>query len=60
MGKEKQIPEVTTGFTKEQFLQSRQWTGTDNDVLAAVLGEGTYSIAEAKRLVDEFKKSEVK
>lgn len=59
--KEKQTPDIAAGFTKEQFLQSRQWTGTDKDVLAVVLEDSkTYSIAEAKQLVDDFKKGEVK
>ncbi|MDN4069263.1 hypothetical protein QYF50_15530 [Paenibacillus vini] len=59
--KEKQTPDIAAGFTKEQFLGSRQWTGTDKDVLSVVLKEGkTYTLAEAKSLVDEFKNGEVK
>lgn len=56
----KQEP-VATGFTKEQFLQSRQWRGVDKDILSITLKDGKrYSIAEAKQLVDKFKRGEVK
>ena len=58
MAKEK---EVTAGFTKEQFLQSRQWQGTDKDILSVVLEPSkAYTIAEAKKLVEDFKKGQVK
>lgn len=59
--KENQKLEITAGFTKEQFLGSRQWSGTDKDVLSVVLEEGkTYTLNEAKSLVDEFKNGEVR
>lgn len=57
--KEKQ--ELAAGFTKDQFLQSRQWQGIDKDILSVVLDPGkTYTIAEAKRLIDQFKQGQVK
>lgn len=57
--KEKQ--ELSAGFTKDQFLQSRQWQGIDKDILSVVLEPGkVYTIAEAKRLVEDFKKGQVK
>ncbi|WP_127575259.1 hypothetical protein [Paenibacillus barengoltzii] len=53
--------DIAAGFTKEQFLQSRQWQGIDKDILSVVLEPSkTYTIAEAKRLVEEFKKAQVK
>lgn len=61
MAKEKQATDAVGGFTKDQFLQSQQWEGTEKDILSAVLNDGKlYSLAEAKRLVEEFKKGEVK
>lgn len=58
MSKEK---ELAVGFTKEQFLQSRQWQGIDKDILSIVLEPGkTYTIVEAKRMIDDFKKAQVK
>lgn len=61
MTKEKQSPGIAAGFTKEQFLQSRQWEGTDKDILSVVLEDGkTYTVADAKKLLEQFKNSEVK
>ena len=52
---------IATGFTKEQFLLSRQWQGIDKDILSITLKDGKrYTIAEAKQLVDKFKRGEVK
>ncbi|GIO42475.1 hypothetical protein [Paenibacillus apis] len=53
--------ELAAGFTKDQFLQSRQWQGIDKDILSVVLEPSkTYTIAEAKRLIDQFKQGQVK
>lgn len=53
--------DLASGFTKDQFLQSRQWQGIDKDILSVVLEPGkAYTIAEAKRLVEDFKKAQVK
>lgn len=58
MAKEK---ELAAGFTREQFMQSKQWQGVDKDILSVVLESGkTYSIDEAKRLIDQFKQGQVK
>ncbi|WP_374718168.1 hypothetical protein [Neobacillus sp.] len=58
MAKEK---DIAAGFTKAQFLQSRQWQGIDKDILSVVLEPSkTYTIAEAKRLIDQFKQGQVK
>lgn len=48
-------------FTKQQFLQSRQRSGTDKDILSVVLNDSkTYTIAEAEKLIGDFKKRKVK
>lgn len=48
-------------FSKQQFLQSRQRTGSDKDILSVVLEEGnTYTIVEAEKLINDFKKRKVK
>lgn len=42
-------------FTKEQFLKSKQRSGGDKDILAAVLEDGkTYSIDEADAAIQVF------
>lgn len=48
-------------FSKSQFLQSKQRTGIEKDILAVVLEEGQkYTISEAEKLVNKFKKGTVK
>ena len=48
-------------FTKKQFLKSRQRPGIEKDILAAVMEDGkTYTLAEAEKLISEFKKGKVK
>lgn len=47
-------------FTKEQFLQSRQRSGRDRDLLAVVLQDGQlYTIAEAEKEMDNYLKRSV-
>ncbi|RJX40872.1 hypothetical protein D3P09_02280 [Paenibacillus pinisoli] len=46
---------VVPRFTRDQFLQSRQRTGREKDVLAVVLESGkTYTIAEANAAIRLF------
>lgn len=61
MAKEdEQAAEIVSGFTKEQFMQSRQWQGIDKDVLSVVLEDDkTYTIAEAKKLINQFNTGKV-
>jgi len=48
-------------FTKAQFLMSQKRSGVEKDILAAVMEEGkTYTLAEAEKLISEFKKGKVK
>lgn len=48
-------------FTKEQFVKSEQWQGVDRDILSIVLEDNqTYTIAQAKQLVEQFMSREVK
>jgi hypothetical protein len=47
-------------FTKKQLLGSRQRTGPEKDILAAILEEDkTYTIAEAQKAMEEFLKRKV-
>lgn len=48
-------------YAKKQFLGSRQRAGAEKDILAIVLEDGkTYTLAEANKLVEDFKKRKVK
>lgn len=59
--KEMEPTKVTPKFTKQQFLQTRQRSGADKDILSVVLDDSkTYTIAEAERLIADFKKRKVK
>jgi hypothetical protein len=47
-------------FTKKQLLGSRQRTGSEKDILAAILEDDkTYTIAEAQKEMEEFLKRKV-
>ncbi len=47
-------------YTKEQLLQSRQFTFIEKDALSAILADKTvYTIDEVKKLLDEFKNRKV-
>jgi len=48
-------------FTKEQFLSSQKRSGVEKDILAAVMEDDkTYTLAEAEKLISDFKKRAVK
>ncbi|MFD1179208.1 hypothetical protein ACFQ3W_23345 [Paenibacillus puldeungensis] len=60
MAKDEQAVEIVSGFTKAQFMESRQWQGIDKDVLSVVLEDDkTYTIAEAKKLINQFNTGKV-
>ncbi|MNW62401.1 hypothetical protein D3C74_405280 [compost metagenome] len=60
MARPKEV-DISAGFTKVQFLASRQWEGSDKDILSVVLEDDKlYTLAEATKLVSQFKNSEVK
>lgn len=60
MVKDKQT-DIASGFTKAQFLQSRHWQGIDKDILSVVLADDkTYTLADAKRLIEQFNNGEVR
>lgn len=53
------MAKLTATFTKEQFLASRQRSGIDRDILAAVLEDGkSYTFAEVEKMKDDFLKKE--
>lgn len=61
MAKKEEVADIVGGFTKAQFLQSRQWEGIDKDILSTVLEDDkTYTLADAIKLVNDFKNREVK
>lgn len=48
------------GFTKSQFLQSRQYKGIEKDILKIKLEDGKkYTHEQAKRAIADFKKRKV-
>ncbi|MGG4344924.1 hypothetical protein [Paenibacillus lautus] len=52
----KEDAEVVTSYTKEQFLQSKQFTGIDKDIIAIKLEDGKkYSVTEVKKVIETFK-----
>lgn len=56
-GKAKQEP---ARYAKKQFISSRQRAGADKDILAIVLEDDkTYTLAEAEKLLADFKKRKV-
>lgn len=54
-------PKKAVGFTKKQFMKAANFTRIERDVLNALLEDGkTYTIEQAKRIIDDFKKGKVK
>lgn len=48
-------------FTKQQFLASEQFTGSQKDILSALLDDGkTYSNEQAVKMMKDFQTREVK
>jgi regulator of replication initiation timing len=47
-------------FNKEQIVNSNKFTQIERDILKALLDDKGYSLEEAKNIIDEFKKREVK
>ncbi|WP_192859269.1 hypothetical protein [Clostridium botulinum] len=47
-------------FTKEQIVNSKQFTVIEIDVLKALLKDEQYSIDEVKKILEKFNKKEVK
>lgn len=50
--------DAAIGYTKDQFLSSKRWSGTDKDILSALLDDDkTYAPEDAQRIIDQFKKA---
>lgn len=48
-------------YTKEQFLNSKQFSAVQKDIFHALLKDGeSYTMDQVKKLVQEFLKKEVK
>jgi len=47
-------------YTKAQFLASKQFTAVQKDVLRALMKDSeTYTVEQARRLIDDFAKRKV-
>lgn len=47
-------------FTKEQIINSNKFNIIQKDVLKALLEDKQYSLDEAKKIIENFNKKEVK
>lgn len=47
-------------FGVDQILKSSKFTTIEKDVLAAILKEDSYSLEEARFMLEEFKKGDVR
>ncbi|MEW9093944.1 MAG: hypothetical protein AB2417_02580 [Clostridiaceae bacterium] len=47
-------------FTKEQIINSSKFNRIEKDILKALLEDKEYSLDEAKKIIDDFNKKEVK
>lgn len=47
-------------FSKEQIVSSKQFTEIEKDILKALLSNKEYSLEEARKIIEEFNKKEVK
>lgn len=47
-------------FTKEQIVNSNKFNVIEKDILKALLEDKEYNLDEAKKIVDDFNKKEVK
>ncbi|MEW9096415.1 MAG: hypothetical protein AB2417_15160 [Clostridiaceae bacterium] len=47
-------------FTKEQIISSSRFNIIQKDILEALLEDKEYSLDEAKKVIDNFNKREVK
>ncbi|MDU1348271.1 hypothetical protein [uncultured Clostridium sp.] len=54
--------EINNGvkFTKEQIVNSNKFTQIERDILKALLADESYSLEGAKKVLEDFKKKEVK
>lgn len=51
--------EKAAGYTKEQLLKSKRYTGVERDILNVILGDGRYTHEQTKKLIDDFRKRKV-
>lgn len=55
---ENEVKEVR--FTKNQILYSKKYTNIQKDILKTLLKSETYSLSEVNKILEDFKKKEVK
>ncbi|MDR6883792.1 hypothetical protein [Bacillus sp. 3255] len=63
MAKKQEVEESTTAaptFSKDQFLNSKSYTGLQKDVIRAVLDAGVmYTREQVDAIIDQFNRKEV-
>ncbi|MBU5485243.1 hypothetical protein KQI86_12935 [Clostridium sp. MSJ-11] len=47
-------------FTKEQIINCNKFNTIEKDILEALLEDKEYSLDEAKKIIEDFNKKEVK
>lgn len=61
MSNKEKLKDEPARYAKKQFLGSRERAGADKDILAIVLEDDKrYTLAEADKLLADFKKRKVK
>lgn len=48
------------GYTKTQFMRSSQFNAIEKDVLNSLLGDGIYTVEQAKKALEQFQKKEAR
>jgi hypothetical protein len=54
------VKEQEIKFSKEQIVSSKQFSQIEKDVLKALLEDKQYSLKEVNKILDDFKKKEVR
>lgn len=54
--KPQEANDVVPSYTKEQFMQSNQFTGVDKDIITIKLEDGKkYIVDDVKKAIESFK-----
>ncbi|WP_442601746.1 hypothetical protein [Paenibacillus sp. KN14-4R] len=59
MKKENELNEKVQTYTKQQFLESQQFSPLQKDVLNALLEDREYTIEQANKIIEQFEKKVV-
>lgn len=58
--KSKKTVETKAVFSREQLMQSRQFAGRQDALLALLAADQTYTVKEAERLIGNYMKGRVR